>query len=98
VHTTKRARIKTCPECHGEMERGYIPIEERGLQWSTKKHKWMADSLWQESVESLTGDTFRFYQSGNVPAYLCRNCKLVLAYYGNETRAIRKLSEFRFRL
>ena len=98
MNTAKRARITTCPECHREMERGYIPIGDRGLQWSTKKHKWLADSLWQESVESLTGDTFCFYQLGNVPALLCRNCKLILVYYENETEAMRKLSKFRFRL
>jgi predicted RNA-binding Zn-ribbon protein involved in translation (DUF1610 family) len=84
------SEVKKCPECGEEMERGYLPVGMRGLQWSSKKHKWFADSLWQESVESLTGDTFRAFM-GNVPAYLCRECKLVLVFYENETRAIRKM-------
>jgi len=79
--------VKKCPECDGEMERGYLPIGMRGLQWSTTKHKWFADSLWQGNVESLTGDTFRAFV-GNVEAYRCAKCKLVLAYYGKVEGAL----------
>ena len=82
--------VKKCPECHREMERGYLPVGMRGLQWSTKKHKWFADSLWQGSVESLTGDTFRAF-IGNVEAYRCAKCKLVLAYYGKVEGAMREM-------
>jgi len=84
------SEVKKCPECHGEMERGYIPIGMRGLPWSAKKHKWFADSLWQASVESLTGDTFRAFV-GNVEAYRCAKCKLVLAYYGKVEGAMREM-------
>jgi predicted RNA-binding Zn-ribbon protein involved in translation (DUF1610 family) len=85
------SEVKKCPKCGKEMERGYIPIGMRGLQWSTKKHKWFADSLWQKSVESLTGDTFRVF-IGNVEAYRCEKCKLVLAYYGKVEGAMREKS------
>jgi hypothetical protein len=76
-----RSETVRCPKCGGEMERGYLPVGMKGLLWSTKKHKWGASSLWQESVENLIGNKLRFYMV-NVEAYRCVKCKLLLAYYG----------------
>jgi hypothetical protein len=78
--TNKMVLPDKCPKCGGEMEKGYVPVMNRGLQWSTKKHKWMADSYWQESVESLTGDFYRLTVR-NLEAYLCRKCRVVALEY-----------------
>lgn len=72
--------LEDCPKCGSRMERGYVPVSNvRGLQWSNKKHKWLADSWFQEGVESLTGAVW--WSVLNLEAHLCRKCRIITLEY-----------------
>jgi len=70
------SEVKKCPECCGEMEKGFL-IAPRPLWWDTKKHSWAA-----YGGERLMDFTFMVR---NIEAYRCVKCKLVLFKYGEKT-------------
>lgn len=68
--------VKKCPECGKEMEKGYVVSE--AIKWSNQKPGPVAFGL--ESVLP-----WQFLSIPNVEAHRCKQCMLVLFYYGKYT-------------
>ncbi|NWG11174.1 hypothetical protein HXY33_05430 [Candidatus Bathyarchaeota archaeon] len=64
-------KVKKCPKCRGEMEKGYIITP--AIRWSKEKHMHVA--LGQELVVPWG------LKLANVEAYRCKKCRLVLFHY-----------------
>jgi hypothetical protein len=79
---TTRPKVKTCPECGGSFEEGYIQAPSVGILWTDDPNaKWMP--VFSSKVEKLQEDWLGFPKltKDKLPAQRCRECKLVIFRY-----------------
>jgi hypothetical protein len=69
----KMSEVKECPECGGELEKGYVIVD--GLRWSREKHEYFA--LMTELV------VYSPFILANLEGYRCQKCKLIEFHYKN---------------
>jgi hypothetical protein len=66
-----------CPNCGGEMEKGYIQNGSTGFFWSEDKHSWRLYT----DVEDLVGGRRADWRLANAKACRCKKCRKVIFEY-----------------
>ena len=81
----KLASFRKCPSCGGELEKGYIYVNE-GIRWDKEWHKHNP-----YSGERIVGIAWLGFPK--IPSLICKPCGIVISHYGFEKHQKAKRNE-----
>ena len=82
-----RPKMQKCPECHGDLEEGFLQAPSFGICWTTDPNmKW--GFMFNSKLEKLQKDWCGFpkVNKDKLPANRCRTCKLIVFRYTADER------------
>ena len=70
----KLTSFRKCPNCGGELEKGYIHVNE-GIRWDKEWHKW--NPYAGERIVDVA-----WWGFPKIPSLRCKHCLIIVSHYG----------------